>query len=278
MLSGKAPRTSLAWCRTAPLALLGRSKLLAASLTQREREQSGPSATAPRRRGAAGGVVLHRGATCRGIGRRRAARAPRPTTSPRRWRRSAPSRAPGHADEPGDRPRLHAGRGAQPWPPGSPGRDDHAPQTAGWRRWPLPFLSRRGRAAGSARVVVVGGGFGGASPAPARCAPPAPASWTVTLWWRPDAGVPVACPFSNPVDGRAAGDGRRSAFTLHAGGWTGIRLVAGGAGRCHRPARRGQVTAGRAGRCCPTTAWCCRPGSRSRFDALPGYDAAAAER
>ena len=130
-----------------------------------------------------------------------------------------------------------------------------------------PFLARPGRAAGAARVVVVGGGYGGASCARALLA--ADPRLDVTLV-EPNAEY-VSCPFSNPVvAGLRDMGGQR--FVLQ--GLGAIRLVQAAATAIDPAAR--QVRIGDA--VLPYDRLVLSPGIDMRWDALPGYDAAAAER
>ena len=130
-----------------------------------------------------------------------------------------------------------------------------------------PFLTRPGRAAGGARVVVVGGGYGGASCARAlRAADP---RLDVTLV-EPNAEY-LSCPFSNPVIAGLRGmDGQR--FTLrNTGGIHVVRATATAIDPAARHVRLGDDAL-------PWDRLVLSPGIEMRYDALPGYDAAAAER
>ncbi len=130
-----------------------------------------------------------------------------------------------------------------------------------------PFLGRPGRATGSARVVVVGGGYGGASCA--RALRQVGPKLDVTLV---EANAEyLSCPFSNPVvAGLREMDGQR--FTLR--GLDGIRLVQARATAVDPAAREVRFDGG----ALPYDRLVLSPGIEMRFDALPGYDAAAAER
>ncbi len=130
-----------------------------------------------------------------------------------------------------------------------------------------PFLPRPGRAASPARVVVLGGGYGGASCA--RALRQADPRLDVTLI---EANAQyLSCPFSNPVvAGLRDMDAQR--FTLRA--LDGIRLVQARATAID-PAKR-EVRLDNAA--LPYDRLILSPGVEMRWDALPGYDAAAAER
>ena len=130
-----------------------------------------------------------------------------------------------------------------------------------------PFLTRPGRAAGSARVVVVGGGYGGASCARALHA--ADPRLDVTLV-EPNPEY-VSCPFSNHVvAGLRDMDGQR--FVLRSLG--GVLPVNARALAIDPAAREVRLDGG----ALPYDRLILSPGIEMRFDALPGYDAAAAER
>lgn len=130
-----------------------------------------------------------------------------------------------------------------------------------------PFLGRPGRAAGAARVVVVGGGYGGASCA--RALRQADPRLDVTLV---EANAEyLSCPFSNPVvAGLRDMDGQR--FALR--GLDGIRLVQARATAVDLAAREVRLD----GAVLPYDRLVLSPGVEMRLDALPGYDAAAAAR
>jgi len=130
-----------------------------------------------------------------------------------------------------------------------------------------PFLGRPGRAAGAARVVVVGGGYGGASCA--RALRQADPRLDVTLVEaNPEY---LSCPFSNPVvAGLREMDGQR--FTLRS--LDGIRLVQARATAIDPAAREVRLD----GAVLPYDRLVLSPGVEMRLDALPGYDAAAAGR
>jgi sulfide dehydrogenase [flavocytochrome c] flavoprotein chain len=128
-------------------------------------------------------------------------------------------------------------------------------------------LPRPGRAATAARVVVVGGGFGGATAARFL----ADAGHRVTLVEASPAYT--TCPFSNTVFG---GFGRLEElrFTLDGVAAHGVEVVQARAEGVDGDARlvtlaNGDVLA--------YDRLVLAPGVQLRFDALPGYDAAAAE-
>ncbi len=129
------------------------------------------------------------------------------------------------------------------------------------------LLPRRLRAQDRGRVVVVGGGFGGATAARFL----ALAGHDVTLVEREPRFV--TCPFSNTV---LAGLTELEALTFDYDGLeaAGVTLVRGEAMAVDGEART--VTVGE-GSVLPWDRLVLSPGIDFRFDALPGYDAAAAE-
>ncbi len=131
-----------------------------------------------------------------------------------------------------------------------------------------PFLGRPGRAQGAARVVVVGGGFGGASAAHAlRDADP---GLDVTLVEA--SATYTACPFSNHVvAGLRDIAGQRFGYDHMAA--AGIRMAhatATGVDAKAKLVRLGDATL-------PYDRLVLAPGVDMNFAALPGYDEAAAE-
>jgi len=132
-----------------------------------------------------------------------------------------------------------------------------------------PAFACRGRAQGAARVVVVGGGFGGATCARAlRQAGPA---LDVTLV-EADAEY-LACPFSNPVvAGLREMDAQRFGYARVAADVRLVQAIATGVD----PAAKQVVL--HDGARLPYDRLVLSPGADMRFDALPGYTEAAAER
>jgi NADPH-dependent 2,4-dienoyl-CoA reductase/sulfur reductase-like enzyme len=132
----------------------------------------------------------------------------------------------------------------------------------------MPFLGRPGRAQDTARVVVIGGGFGGASAAHAlRAADP---KLDVTLV---EASASyTSCPFSNHViAGLRDMDAQRFGYDHMAE--RGIRLVhatATGVDAKAKLVRLGETTL-------PYDRLVLSPGIDIDFAGLPGYDEAAAE-
>jgi len=130
-----------------------------------------------------------------------------------------------------------------------------------------PFLGRPGRAQGAARVVVVGGGYGGAT-----CAQALRRSG-VDVMLVEAAAEYVACPFSNPVVAGLRGmEQQRFGFDRIAA--AGIRVVPGRATGVEAAARTVQVD----GAALPYDRLVLSPGVDIRHDALPGYSAELAER
>ena len=131
-----------------------------------------------------------------------------------------------------------------------------------------PFLGRPGRAQGQARVVVVGGGFGGASCARALRA----AGHAVTLVETNP--LYASCPMSNHViAGLRDMDGQRFGYTaLQAAG---ITLVLGRAQAVDAAARQVVVEGGTV---LAYDRLVLSPGVEMRFDALQGYTESAAAR
>lgn len=128
----------------------------------------------------------------------------------------------------------------------------------------MPFVAR---AEGAARVVVVGGGFAGATAARAL----AGAGHQVTLV--EGAGAYVACPFSNlVVAGLREMEGQRFGWGQVAA--AGVRVVNAMAQGVDAAAKRVAV----AGEALAYDRLILAPGVDMRFDALPGYTEAAAER
>ncbi len=130
-----------------------------------------------------------------------------------------------------------------------------------------PFLARPGRALGAARVVVVGGGYGGATCARALRR----AGLDVTLIEAEREYV--SCPLSNPVVA-----GLRD-MTLQRFGYgrvaaDGIRVMHARATGIDSAARTVQVDGGAV----PYDRLVLSPGVDMRLDALPGYSAEMAER
>ncbi len=129
------------------------------------------------------------------------------------------------------------------------------------------IVTRPARAQGAARVVVIGGGFAGAT-----CARELARAGLVTSLVEPNA-VYTACPFSNLV---VAGlrEIERQRFTYDAVRAAGVTLVAQAAARIDPVARRVTLADGAT---LDYDRLVMAPGIDLRFDALPGYDAAAAE-
>ncbi len=128
----------------------------------------------------------------------------------------------------------------------------------------MPFVAR---AQGVARVVVVGGGYGGATCARAL----RQAGLDVTLieaareYW--------SCPFSNPVVTGLRDMGQQR-FGYEGVAASGVRVVHAQATGVDAAARTLQVD----GAPMPYDRLVLSPGVDMRFDGLPGYDAAMAER
>lgn len=126
-----------------------------------------------------------------------------------------------------------------------------------------PFVAR---AQGAARIVVIGGGFAGATAARALAA-----THQVTLIEA--ASAYVSCPFSNPViAGLRDLDAQR--FNWDAVAAAGVRIVPKTATAVDAAKRQVAVD----GALLDYDRLILAPGIDLRFDALPGYDAAAAER
>jgi sulfide dehydrogenase [flavocytochrome c] flavoprotein subunit len=134
----------------------------------------------------------------------------------------------------------------------------------------LPLVPRVARAQASARVVVIGGGFGGASCARAlRHLDP---KLDVTLVEQNP--IFTACPFSNEViAGLRQIEGQRFGYQGIAG--DGIRVAQAAATAADTSARR--VTLGD-GNTLNYDRLVLSPGIDLRWDALPGYDEAASAR
>jgi len=129
-----------------------------------------------------------------------------------------------------------------------------------------PFLGRPGRAQGAARVVVVGGGFGGASAAHAlRRADPA-----IDVTLVEASATYTACPFSNHVVAglRDIADQRFGYGPMPAAG---IRVVHAAATAVDAQARLVRV----GGSSLPYDRLVLSPGVDMNLAALPGYDEAA---
>ncbi len=128
-------------------------------------------------------------------------------------------------------------------------------------------VARPARAQSAARVVVIGGGFAGAT-----CARELARAGLGTTLVEPSA-VYTACPFSNLV---VAGlrEIERQRFTYDAVRAAGVTLVAQTAARIDPAARRVTLADGAT---LDYDRLVMAPGIDLRFDALPGYDEAAAE-
>ncbi|WP_299364536.1 NAD(P)/FAD-dependent oxidoreductase [uncultured Paracoccus sp.] len=139
--------------------------------------------------------------------------------------------------------------------------------SAGGAALALPFLGRGAQARGSGRVVVVGGGFGGATAARFLAA----FGHQVTLVERQP--TYWTCPFSNTV---LAGLNRMEAIAFGYGGVraAGVTVLQDDAQGID-PERREVRRAG--GPAIPYDRLLLSPGIELRYDALPGYDQAAAE-
>ena len=114
-----------------------------------------------------------------------------------------------------------------------------------------------------ARVVVVGGGFAGAT-----CARELHRAGVAVTLLEPEPTY-IACPMSNAVvAGLRDLDAQRFGYEALAPRGHRGRAPGGARDRRRRAAGRRSPTA-RSG---ATTGWCSRPGIELRFDALPGYD------